>query len=99
MGTLVAEREDVRIHSLFDFFKKRRAQKLAMHMDRAVRIWGVFQAMLNDAPGAAYIFARTLYNVRRQGFWNIWPRDLAEISAHRFVDPMRLSCGIANAAV
>ncbi|MFK7792906.1 MAG: DUF1330 domain-containing protein [Devosiaceae bacterium] len=37
--------------------------------------------------------------VRRQGFWERLRPRLSETSAHRLVDPMRLVCSIANAAV
>jgi len=62
------------------------------HLQRSIKI-SAQDAIAKSERGDGY------RAVRRQGFWNIWPRDLAEISAHRFVDPMRLSCGIANAAV
>lgn len=48
---------------------------------------------------AALIAGAVLTTVRCQGFWNSWPRDLAERLAHLFVDLRRLDCGIANAAV
>ena len=45
------------------------------------------------------IIALMVLAVRRQGFWERLPRDLAESLAHLFVDFKRLDCGIASAVV